>query len=159
MSLLRLICGQRKCFVRTVDDAGRYLSAGTKVALDNSLVIRISGKCSVRAGYYACPTANTLFHINGDLVGGRLSVQRACKTRINTPRLSAVATLNGKGNLYICLHMQARQRTRALFSECLDYVLGLRVLHSAIDFTKSATDAGLFLNIYSSHVSVPPVVR
>jgi hypothetical protein len=72
---------------------------------------------------------------------------RACKTRINTPGLSTVATLNGKRNLYIPLHMHTRQRTRSLSFKCFDEVLRLRVLYPAINFTQSTPDADLFLNI------------
>jgi hypothetical protein len=109
-----------KRFVGTIQYTGRYLPPGTKVALNNSFAIHVLTKCPVRAGYYACPTANTLFHIDADHASYRVFLQRACKTRINTPRLSAVATLNGKGDLYIPLHTHAGQRTWSLFFKCLD---------------------------------------
>jgi hypothetical protein len=80
---------------------------------------------------------------------------RACKAGINTPGLRAVATLNRKRNLYIPLHTQTRQRTRSLSFKRLDYVLRLRVLYLAINLTQATANAGLFLNIYSSHASNP----
>jgi hypothetical protein len=155
MSFLFLICAQYKRFIRTVNYTGGYLSIGTKVALNNSFAIRVATKRPVRAGYYACPAANTLFHINGNLVTCRLFMHCACKTRINTPRLSAVATLNRKRNLYIPLHMHTRQRTWSLSFKCFDWVFGSRVLDLAINFTKSTTNADFFLNIYSFHAPIP----
>jgi hypothetical protein len=120
ISFLFLIYTQYKRFVGTIHYTGRYLPPGTKVALNNSFAIQVSTKCPIRAGYYACPTANTLFHINADHVSYRVFMHRAGKTRINTPRLSTVATLNRKGNLYIPLHTHTGQRTWLLFFKCLD---------------------------------------
>jgi hypothetical protein len=130
-----LIYTQYKCFVGTIQYTGRYFSPGTKVTLNNSFAIQVSTKRSVGAGHYACPTANTLFHINADHATYRVLVHRAGKTRINTPGLGAVATLNGKGNLYIPLHMHTGQRTWSLFFKCLDEVLRLGLLHLAINLT------------------------
>jgi len=120
MSFFLCIYTQYKRFVGTIYDTGRYLPPGTKVALNNSFAIQVLTKRPVRAGYYARPTANTLFHINADHATYRVFVHRAGKTRINTPWLSAVATLNGKGNLYIPLHTHTGQRTWSLFFKCLD---------------------------------------
>jgi hypothetical protein len=147
MSFLFLIYTQYKRFVGAVNYTGRYLPPGTKVALDNGFAIQVTTKRPIRASYYACPAANTLFHINGNLVTCRLLMHRACKAGINTPGLSAVATLNGKRNLYIPLHTHTRQRTRSLSFKCFDWVLRMRVLHSAINLTQSTTNADLFLNI------------
>jgi hypothetical protein len=155
MSFLFLICAQYKRFVGAVNYTGRYIPPGAKVTLNNSFAIQVSAECPVRAGYYACPAASTFFHINGNLVTCRLFMHRACETGINTPGLSAVATLNRKRNLYIPLHTHTRQRTRSLSFKCFDWVLRLRVLHSAINFTQSTTDADLFLNIYSFHAPNP----
>src|SRR3972149_1649031 len=151
MSFPFLICAQHKRFVGAVNYTGGYLPPGTKVALNNSSSIQVSAKRPVRAGYYARPTANAFFHINCNLVTCRVLMHRACKARINTPRLRAVATLNRKRNLYIPFHTHTRQRTRSLFFKCLDYVLRLRVLYLAINLTQATANAGLFLNIYYSH--------
>jgi hypothetical protein len=151
MSFLFLICAQYKRFIRAVNYTGGYLPPGTKVALNNSFAIQVSAKRPVRAGYYARPTASTLFHINGNLVTCRVFLHRTCKAGINTPGLGTVAALNGKGNLYIPLHTHTRQRTGSLSFKCFDWVLRLRVLHSAINFTQSTANADFFLNIYSSH--------
>jgi len=134
ISFFFLICTHQKRFVRTVNYADRYVAPGTKIALDNSLAIHVSTKGSVRAGYYACPTADTLFRINGNFVTPELFMHGACETRVNAPGLSAVATLDGKRNLHVSLHMHARQRTRSLSSKCFDWVLRLRVLYAAIYF-------------------------
>jgi hypothetical protein len=120
ISFLLLVYTQYKRFVGAIQYTGRYLSPGTKVALNNSFAIQVSTKCPVGAGYYARPAANTLFYINTDHASYRVFVHRAGKTRINTPWLSAVATLNGKGNLYIPLHTHTGQRTWGLFLKCLD---------------------------------------
>jgi hypothetical protein len=153
MSFLFLVSAQYKCFVGTVNYTGRYIPPGAEVAFDNSLAIQVPTKRSIRAGYYAGPAATALFHINGNLVTCRLFTHRACKTGIDTPGLSAMATLNRKRNLYILLHVHTRQRTRSLSFKCLDWVLRFRVLYLAVNFTESTTNADLFLNIYSSHVS------
>jgi hypothetical protein len=153
MSSLVFICAQYKCFVRTVNYTGRYLSPGTKVALDNSFAIQVPTKRSIGAGYYARPTANALLHMNGNLVTCRLFMHCACKTGINTPGLSAMATLNRKRNLHVLLHTHTGQSTRSFLFECFDGILRLRVLYLAVNFTESTTNADLFLNIYSSHVS------
>jgi hypothetical protein len=120
ISFFFFIYTQYKCFVGAIQYTGRYLPPGTKVALNNSFAIQVPTKRPVRAGYYACPTANTLFHINADHATYTVFVHRAGKTRINTPRLGAVATLNGKTNLYIPLNMHTGQRTWSLSSKCLD---------------------------------------
>jgi hypothetical protein len=133
MSFFFLIYPQYKCFVGTIHYTGRYLPPGTKVALNNCFAIQVTTKRPVRAGYYACPTANTLFHINTDHASYRIFMHRAGKTRVNTPGLSAVATLNGKGNLYIPLYMHTGQRTWNLAFKCLDYILRLGLLHLAIN--------------------------
>jgi hypothetical protein len=153
MSFLFLVGAQYKRFVGTVNYTGRYLPTRTKVTLNNSLAIQVATKRSIRAGYYARPAATALFHINGNLVTCRLFTHRACKTGINTPGLSAVATLNRERNLHILLHVHTGQRTRSLSFKCLDGILRLRVLYLAVNFTESTTNADLFLNIYSSHVS------
>jgi hypothetical protein len=155
MSFLFLIYTQYERFIRAINYTGGYLLPGTKVALNNSFAIQVATKRPVRAGNYARPTANTLFHINGNLVTCRVFMHRACKAGINTPGLSAVATLNRERNLYIPIDTHTRQRTRSLSFKCLDYVLRLRMLHSAINFTQSAANADLFLNIYSFHASNP----
>jgi hypothetical protein len=143
---------QYKRFVRTIHYTGRYLSAGTKVALNNSFAIQVLTKRSIRASYYARPTANTLFHINADHASYRVFAHGTGKTRINTPRLVAIATLNGKRNLYIPLHTHAGQRTWRLFLKCLDEVLRLGLLHLTVNLTQATTNADLFLNIYSFHI-------
>jgi hypothetical protein len=120
ISFFFLIYTKYKRFVGTIQYTGRYFPPGTKVALNNSLAIQVLTKRPVRAGYYARPTANTLFHINADHATYRVFVHCTGKTRINTPGLGAVATLNGKGNLYIPLHMHTGQRTWGLFFKCLD---------------------------------------
>jgi hypothetical protein len=120
ISFLFLIYTQYKRFVGTIHYTGGYLPPGTKVALNNSFTIQVSTKRPVRAGYYAGPTANTLFHINADHTCYRVFLHRTSKTRINTPGLVAVATLNGKRNLYIPLNMHTGQRTWGLFFKCLD---------------------------------------
>jgi hypothetical protein len=153
MASLVFICAQYKRFVRTVNYTGRYVPPGAEVAFDNSFAIQVPTKRSIRAGYYARPTANALLHINGNPVTCRVFTHRACKTGINTPGLSAVATLNRKRNLHVPLHTHTGQRTRSLSFECFDGILRLRVLYLAVNFTESTTDADLFLNIDSSHVS------
>jgi hypothetical protein len=155
MSFLFLVYTQYKRFVGAVNYTGRYLPPGTKVTLNNSFATYVSANRSVRAGYYARPAANTLFHINGNLATYRLFMHCACKTGINTPGLNAMATLDRKRNLYIPLHTHTRQRTWSFSLKCFEWVFRLRVLHSAIDFAQSTTDADLFLDIYSSHVSNP----
>jgi hypothetical protein len=120
ISFFFLIYTQYKRFVGTIQYTGRYFPPGTKVALNNSFAIQVSTKRPIRAGYYACPTANTLFHINADHASYRVFVHRTGKTRVNTPGLGAVATLNRKGNLYIPLHTHTGQRTWGLFFKCLD---------------------------------------
>jgi hypothetical protein len=152
MSFLFLVCIQYKRFVGAVNYTGGYLPPGTKVTLNNSFATYVSTNRSVRAGYYARPAANTLFHINGNLATCRLFMHRACKAGINTPRLNAMATLDRKGNLYIPLYTHTRQRMWSLSLKCFDYVLRLRVLHAAINFAQSATDADFLLNIYSFHI-------
>jgi hypothetical protein len=153
MSPLVFVCAQYKRFVRTVNYTGWYVPPGAEVAFDNSSAIQVSTKRSIRAGYYARPTANALLHINGNAVTCRLFTHRACKTGINTPRLSAVATLNRKRNLHVLLHTHTGQSTRSLLFECFDGILRLRVLYLAVNLAESTTNAGLFLNIYSSHLS------
>src|SRR4030042_269017 len=118
MSFPFLICAQHKRFVRTINYAGRYLPSRAKVAFDNSLAVQVATKRPARAGYYACPAANTLFHIDHNLITYGLFVHRTCKTRIDTPGLSAVATLNRKRNFYISLDMHTRSRTRSLLFKC-----------------------------------------
>jgi hypothetical protein len=152
MSFFFLIYTQYKRFIGTIQYTGRYLSTGTKVALNNSFAIQVLTKRPIRASYYARPTANTLFHIYADHAGYRVFVHRAGKTRINTPWLGAMATLNRKGNLYIPLHTHAGQRTWSFFLKCLDEVLRLGLLHLAINLTQATTNADLFLNIYSFHI-------
>jgi hypothetical protein len=120
MSFFFLIYTQYKRFVGAVNYTGRYLPPGTKVALNNSFAIQVATKRPIRAGYYARPTASTLFHINGNLVTYRVFIHRACKARIDTPGLGAMATLNRKGNLYIPLHTHTGQRTRSLSFKRLD---------------------------------------
>jgi hypothetical protein len=151
MSFLFPICAHQKCFVRTVSYTDRYLTVGTKVALDNSFAMDVSTKRPVGAGYYACPTGDTLFHINGNLVTPELFMHRACETRVNAPRFSALATLDRKRNLYVPLHVHTRQWTRSLPSECFDEILGLRMLYTAVYFTQATANAHLFFNIYSLH--------
>jgi hypothetical protein len=153
MSSLVFVCAQYKRFVRTVNYTGRYVSPGAEVAFDNSFAIQVATKRSIRAGYYARPAATALFHINGNLVTCRLFTHRARKTGINTPGLSAVATLNRKRNLHVPLHTHTGQRTRSLSLKCFHGILRLRVLYLAVNPTQATTDADLFLNIYSSHVS------
>jgi hypothetical protein len=104
ISFFFLIYTEYKRFIGAIQYTGRYFPPGTKVALNNSLAIQVLTKRPVRAGYYARPTANTLFHINADHAGYRVLVHRACNTRINTPGLVAMATLNGERNLYIPLY-------------------------------------------------------
>jgi uncharacterized C2H2 Zn-finger protein len=108
MSFLFLIWGNQKRFVRTVNHAHRYVVPGTKIALDNGLAVHVSTKGAVRAGYYACPTADALFRINRNLVTPELFVHRACETRVNAPGLGALATLDRERNLHISLHMYTR---------------------------------------------------
>jgi hypothetical protein len=151
MSFFFLIYAQQERFVRTVNYADRYIAPGTKVALDNNSAIHVSTKCPVRASYYACPTADTPLLINGNPVTRELFMHRACKTRVNTPGLSAVATLDRKRNLYISVHTNTRQRTGSLSSECFDGVLRFRVLYAAIDFAQSTANADILLNIYPAH--------
>jgi len=153
MASLVFICAQYKRFVRTVNYTGRYVPPGAEVAFDNSFAIQVPTKGSIRAGYYARPTANALLHINGNPVTRRLFTHRTCKTGINTPGLSALATLNRKRNLHVPLHTHTGQRTRSLSFKCFDGILRLRVLYLAVNFTESTTDADLFLNIHSSHLS------
>jgi hypothetical protein len=155
MSSLVFICAQYKRFVRTVNYTGRYVPPGAEVAFDNSLAIQVPTKRSIRAGYYARPAATALFHINGNLVTCRLFTHRACKTGIDTPGLSAVATLNWKRNLHVPLHTHTGQSTRSLLLKCFDGILRLGVLYLAVNFTESTTNADLFLNIYSFHVPKP----
>jgi len=153
MSALVFICAQYKRLVRTVSYTGRYVPPGAEVAFDNSFGIQVPTKRSIRAGYHARPAANTLLRINGNLVTCRVFIHRACETGINTPGLSAVATLNRKRNLHVPLHTHTGQRTRTLLLKCFDEILRFRVLYPAVDFTESTTNADLFLNTYASHVS------
>jgi hypothetical protein len=151
MLLLLLVGAEHKCFIRAIKYADRYVTSRTNVALDNGPAIHVTTKRPVGAGYYARPTTDTLLCINDNLVTPELFVHRAGETRVNTPGLIAVATLDRKGNLYVSLHMYARQRTRSLSSKRFDWVLRLRVLYKAIDFAQSTAHADLFFDIYSSH--------
>jgi hypothetical protein len=155
MSFLLLVSAQYKRFIRAVNHTSRYLPPRTKVALDNSFALQVSGKCSIRASYHARPAATALFHINRHLVTCRLFAHRACKTGINTPGLSAVAALNRERNLHVPLHTHTGQSTRSLLLKCFDGILRFRVLYLAVNFTESTTDADLFFNIYSFHVPKP----
>jgi hypothetical protein len=151
MSFLVLIYAHYERFVGTVKYTGRYLQIGTKVALKDCLAIEVPCKRSIRAGHYTCPTPDTLFQVNTDHAAQGVSVHSAGKATINTPRLGTLATLNGKGDLHIPFDTHAGHRTWSLFLERLDQVLGLGLLHAAIDLTQATANADLFLHIYPFH--------
>jgi hypothetical protein len=62
-----------------------------------------------------------------------------------------VTALNSKRNIFVFVHPNACHRSRRLFLEGLDYVLGLGVFYLAIDLTKTATNAGFLVDIYPFH--------
>jgi len=125
MSFVSPIYALYKRFVRAVNYTSRHLPPGTRVTLNNSLAIHISAERPIRASYYACPTADALFSINNNFVICGVLMHRAGKTRIDTPGLDALATLDRERDLQILLHMHTRQRTRSLSPKCFDYVLRL----------------------------------
>jgi hypothetical protein len=56
-----------------------------------------------------------------------------------------------EANLPIPLHPDARQGSRRLLFECLDYVLGTGVLRLAMDSAKTTAHAYFFSDLYLFH--------
>jgi hypothetical protein len=62
-----------------------------------------------------------------------------------------VTALNSKRGVFVSVHPDAWHRSGRFFLECLYYVLGLGVFYLAVDLTKTATNAGFFVDINPFH--------
>jgi hypothetical protein len=66
---------------------------------------------------------------------------------IYTPGLSAVAALNGEGDLAHSFHADARYGLRSLFFESLDYIFRLRMFRLAVYATEATANTDFLFNV------------
>jgi hypothetical protein len=147
---LRLI-HVRQRLIRAIGDADRYFLTLAQVALEHFFLLLIESQYTHGAYQDTGTAADAALLIDSNHAGLGVARERAGKAGPYAGGIVTVLAAYGKRDDTVFLNAEAGFRSRGFLLKYFNQVIGLRVMQLAVDFTESAADTNLLVNIDFFH--------